>query len=203
MGARLPAWPSPHRAHHATAPTPLSFAAATDEATDLNTFVFTLKAEGAPPAVVSGLASLEGEGDVASPYTNVYARELMWSPKGAQEERLSRPAAVVNGDILLAKLAPGQVIDLEAHAVKGIGKDHAKFSPVATASYKLHTSIELSKAQPFVGEEAVKLAKVCPMGVFDIEDIGAKKGGAWTAWLARACLRPNSQSSCALHPSPS
>ena len=144
----------------------------------MNTFVFTLKAEGAPPATVSSLATMEGEGDVASPYTNVYARQLVWSPKGAQEERLSRPAAVVNGDILLATLAPGQIIDLEAHAVKGIGKDHAKFSPVATASYKLHTSIELSKAQPFVGEEAAKLAKVCPMGVFDIEDIGAKKGGA-------------------------
>jgi DNA-directed RNA polymerase I and III subunit RPAC1 len=139
--------------------------------------VFRLKAEGAAPAQVSGLAALEGEGDVASPYTNVYARQLEWVPKGEQEERLTRPAAVVHGDILLAKLAPGQVIHLEAHAVKGIGKDHAKFSPVATASYRLHTTVELGSE--FEGEEAQRLVGACPMGVFDIEDIAGGRGGAW------------------------
>ena len=150
--------------------------AANDEPTDLNTFVFRLKAEGGAPAHVSGLAALEGEGDVASPYTNVYARELEWVPKGEQEERLARPAAVVHGDILLAKLAPGQVIHLEAHAVKGIGKDHAKFSPVATASYRLHTTVELGSE--FEGEEAARLVGACPMGVFDIEDVAGGRGGA-------------------------
>jgi len=38
-----------------------------------------------------------------------------------------RPVA---GDILIAKLRPGQEIDLKVHCVKGVGKDHAKFSPV-------------------------------------------------------------------------
>ena len=36
----------------------------------------------------------------------------------------------VERDILIAKLRPGQEIDLKCHCVKGIGKDHAKFSPV-------------------------------------------------------------------------
>jgi hypothetical protein len=40
-------------------------------------------------------------------------------------------------DIVLAKLRPGQAIELEAHAVKGIGKTHAKWSPVATAKYRM------------------------------------------------------------------
>ena len=31
----------------------------------------------------------------------------------------------------------GQSIELEAHCHKGIGKDHTKYSPVATASYRL------------------------------------------------------------------
>jgi DNA-directed RNA polymerase I and III subunit RPAC1 len=34
-------------------------------------------------------------------------------------------------------LRQGQQIQLELHCVKGVGKDHAKFSPVATASYRL------------------------------------------------------------------
>ena len=31
---------------------------------------------------------------------------------------------------MLAKLAPGQEIDIELHAIKGVGKEHAKWSPV-------------------------------------------------------------------------
>ena len=53
----------------------------------------------------------------------------------------STPIQPVHDNILIAKLRPGQVergintadgkeIELEMHAVKGIGKDHAKFSPV-------------------------------------------------------------------------
>ena len=140
--------------------------------------MFSLKAEGHPAQPAVRLASLEGEGDVNGPYTNVYSRQLVWHPKGGQEERLQRPAAVVDGDILLAKLAPGQCIELEAHAHKGIGKDHAKFSPVATASYKLHTTIALSSERPFIGKEAEELVKACPMGVFDIEDVGVGAQGS-------------------------
>ena len=36
----------------------------------------------------------------------------------------------MNNDILIAKLRPGQEIDAILHCVKGIGQDHAKFSPV-------------------------------------------------------------------------
>lgn len=36
----------------------------------------------------------------------------------------------MNNDILIAKLRPGQEIDAMLHCVKGIGQDHAKFSPV-------------------------------------------------------------------------
>ena len=37
---------------------------------------------------------------------------------------------VVEDDILLCKLRPNQEIHAIMQAVKGIGKDHAKFSPV-------------------------------------------------------------------------
>jgi DNA-directed RNA polymerases I and III subunit RPAC1 len=77
----------------------------------------------------------------------------------------------VHEDILLAKLRPGQSIALEAHCRKGVGKDHAKFSPVATASYRLLPHVEFK--QPVQGADAKLLVEdLCPMGVFDIEDMG-------------------------------
>ena len=61
-----------------------------------------------------------------------------------------------------------------AHAVKSVGKDHAKFSPVATASYRLLPAITLDAAKPFEGAEAHSLVKACPRSVFDIEDMGGE-----------------------------
>ncbi|KAA8496082.1 DNA-directed RNA polymerases II, IV and V subunit 3 [Porphyridium purpureum] len=45
--------------------------------------------------------------------------------------------------IIIAKLKAGQRIKLEAIARKGIGKEHAKWSPVATVSYKSEPVVSL------------------------------------------------------------
>lgn len=50
--------------------------------------------------------------------------------------------------------------------MKGIGKDHAKFSPVATASYRLLPEITLIK--PVIGEKADRLAKCFSEGVIQV-----------------------------------
>lgn len=58
---------------------------------------------------------------------------LKWAPAGEQEEVFTgKPPAPTNLNIVLAKLRPGQQVNMELHAVKGVGKDHAKFSPVGT-----------------------------------------------------------------------
>lgn len=62
------------------------------------------------------------------------------------------------------------------HCRKGNGKDHAKFSPVATASYRLLPVITLK--EEIKGEEADELVAKCPLGVFDIEDLGDLGGGS-------------------------
>jgi DNA-directed RNA polymerase I and III subunit RPAC1 len=62
----------------------------------------------------------------------VYSGQLQWLPQGSelpdetrtvfsdsQEAVLPDGAGVVESDILLAKMRPGQCIELEAHAVKG------------------------------------------------------------------------------------
>ena len=82
----------------------------------------------------------------------VYSRHLKWLPSGSeypaetgtmfgQQQPASLDAKPIDGDIMIAKLRPGQYIELEAHAVKGIGSDHAKFSPVGTAWHRLYPEI--------------------------------------------------------------
>ncbi|KAI9088414.1 hypothetical protein K1719_029863 [Acacia pycnantha] len=97
-----------------------------------------------------------------------------------------------NLDIILAKLGPGQEIELEAHAVKGIGTTHAKWSPVATAWYRMLPEVVLLKEVK--DELAEELKNKCPVGVFDIEDIGKGRTRATVAnpracTLCRECIR--------------
>ncbi len=81
----------------------------------------------------------------------------------SQEEVLPGGCAAVHSDILLAKMRPGQEIELEAHAVKGKGKTHAKWSPVGTAWYELCP--EIVTLQDIVGDEAAAfIAEAHPAG---------------------------------------
>ena len=61
---------------------------------------------------------------------------------------------------------------MELICEKGIGRTHAKWSPVCTAYYRMMPDIRLK--EDIVGEQADELKKLCPMGVFDIEDLGGK-----------------------------
>ena len=110
------------------------------------------------------------------PFTrHVYARDLLWAPQGDQLSRFPLHSSGVGSgvgggirpiheDILVAKLRPGQVIELEAHARKGVGRDHAKFSPVATASYRLMPHVEI--VRPIYDDLAEELVNWFEPGVF-------------------------------------
>eukprot|EP01041_Mallomonas_annulata_P003127 gene3127-6153_t len=103
-----------------------------DDPTDQNTIVFRLDVLCTQPP---GSNDKNNEGPA---YTEVvYSKHLEYQPQGDQEERFPDGIAPVCPDIILAKLRHGQHIQLEAHCLKGVGKDHAKFSPCATASYRL------------------------------------------------------------------
>ncbi|XP_043715184.1 DNA-directed RNA polymerases I and III subunit RPAC1-like isoform X2 [Telopea speciosissima] len=107
-------------------------------------------------------------------------------------EYSDQPIAPKHNDIILAKLGPGQEIELEAHAVKGIGKTHAKWSPVSTAWYRMLPEVVL--LQEVEDEKAEELVKKCPVNVFDIEDLAKGKKRATVArpracTLCRECIR--------------
>ena len=102
--------------------------------------------------------------------SNIYARDIEFRPQGQQHKRFANgPIAPVNPDILIAKLRPGQEIELTMHAHLGKGSDHAKFSPVATATYRLLPTITITK--PILGQEAIKFQQCFPPGVIDLERV--------------------------------
>ncbi|KAL9668219.1 hypothetical protein QQ045_002595 [Rhodiola kirilowii] len=146
----------------------------------------------------------------------VYSDELEWLPQGSQLEKSvdssSKPEMYTSftcnqtcmsrfpdegpkltpSRIVLARLGAGQAIELEAIAVKGVGKTHAKWSPVATAWYRMLPEVILLKQ--IEDEKAEELVKNCPANVFDIEDIGNGKKKAFVSrpracTLCRECIR--------------
>lgn len=123
----------------------------------------------------------------------VLSSDLVWVPQEDQAVLLEGSTiGPVDGNILIAKMRRGQRIKLEARAEKGIGKVHAKWSPVATASYRLLPKIEIK--QHIAGTEAEELVSKCPMNVFDIEDLGGGKKRAVVSrprdcTMCRECVR--------------
>lgn len=107
-------------------------------------------------------------------HSNVYSGDLEWIPIGNQALKFGKnPPKPLHDDILIAKLRPGQEIEMELVCEKGIGKTHAKWSPVCTAYYRLVPDVRI--VQDIENEDARELVKMCPTGVFDIEDMGKGK----------------------------
>ncbi|KAI1333174.1 DNA-directed RNA polymerase [Xylariaceae sp. FL0255] len=107
---------------------------------------------------------------------HIYAKDLVFDPLGGQAKWFSGPENVirpVNPDILIAKLRPGQELDIEMHMHKGFGWDHAKYSPVATASYRLMPTISI--LSPILGDDARKFANCFMPGVIGLEKVTRKE----------------------------
>ncbi|KAH8891897.1 insert subdomain of RNA polymerase alpha subunit [Thozetella sp. PMI_491] len=119
----------------------------------------------------------EDEADPLKAYhhAHVYARDIVFTPIGRQSKVFHGDGVIAptNPDILIAKLRPGQVVDLTMHMHKGIGAEHAKFSPVATASYRLMPTITITR--PILGADADKFAKCFPAGVIGLEKVTKKE----------------------------
>ena len=116
----------------------------------------------------------------------VFASDMKFVPIGYQVHKYSEPIRPVYEDILIAKLRPGQEIEMELFCEKGIGKTHAKWSPVSTAFYRLVPHIEFT--EPIWGEDAVELKQKCPMNVFDIEDGQLFVKNAWACTSCWECI---------------
>ncbi|KAI3466407.1 hypothetical protein Pfo_023070 [Paulownia fortunei] len=113
----------------------------------------------------------------------VKSNELKWLPNSSEFilsarkltlhllEFSNNPIAPKHDNIIISKLGPGQVWFIVEY--------HAKWSPVATAWYRMLREVVL--LQEIEDEKAEELLEKFPVKVFDIEDIGKGRKGATIA----------------------
>lgn len=87
-------------------------------------------------------------------YCNVYASDLIWEPLANQAEKFKEPPRVLHDKIIIAKLRENQELEIDLFCAKGVGKTHAKWSPVSTAYYKLKPHISFNG--PVEGEDVLE-----------------------------------------------
>jgi len=145
-------------------------AGSSDEGTEQDTLEFTLNIRCSRKPGGADKTKLEDQ------YINHHAltKHIKWVPKGGQAERMSEPGPVEE-DILINKLRPGHELQMRLFAVKGLGRDHAKFSPVATVFYRLLPAITIVK--DVFGDNALRLQQCFSPGVIELEptEDGRKK----------------------------
>ena len=103
----------------------------------------------------------------------VYASDLISTDKKVQP---------VYPGLIIAKLAEGQEIELEAKAVLGKGKWHAKFSP-GLAFYNAYPNIDIINPM-----KCSDPAKICPTNVFRVENKKLKVHDLEKCNLCMACV---------------
>lgn len=159
-----------------------------DPVTADNTVKFSLKAK----CEFNRNAPRDGEAppDVLYKGSKVLSGAIVHVPfGGAEQDQLlgDEPPRPVHDDILLCKLRPGQEIHVEMDATKNIGKEHAKWSPVCTAGYRMLPEVTLTDA--ISGMDAQELVDLCPAKVFDIEDGFATVSRPRDCTMCRECVR--------------
>ncbi|ORD97037.1 RPAC1 [Hepatospora eriocheir] len=93
----------------------------------------------------------------------------------------------IKRNVLIAKLAPGNSINMTIQLATGIGKDHAKWSPVSMCTFRLMPKIEIFKE--FRDEDAIELQKLFSPGVIGIKNSIAYVENPRLEMMSREFLR--------------
>jgi len=100
----------------------------------------------------------------------IYARDFEWLPlSDAQAEKYKdNPPRPVHEDIIITRMRPGQEMEIELWLEKGIGSVHAKWNPVATASYYFDNHLEFDH-QKLTLEDKEEIKEILPKGAIKID----------------------------------
>jgi DNA-directed RNA polymerase II subunit RPB3 len=74
--------------------------------------------------------------------------------------------------VLIMKIAPGQKLKFRATAIKGIGKEHAKWNPTCTVAMKHNPIVKIDKdaLDHYNSEQKKSLVGICPTNVFSYDE---------------------------------
>lgn len=101
----------------------------------------------------------------------IYSSQIKWNPVGKQADvHKETDIGPVHDDILISKMRPGHEFNIKLIAVKGIGRDHAKFSPVEASFYRILPDITINRK--VTGEDALLLQKCFSPGVIELNEKG-------------------------------
>lgn len=86
--------------------------------------------------------------------------------------------------ISIVKMGPGQCLKLKAVAYMGIAKEHAKWSPVAVATYRFWPEITINEEQcaTLTLEQKHELVDCCPDRILELDEVTGKIVEAENAW---------------------
>ena len=97
--------------------------------------------------------------------------------------------------ITLVKLGKGQRLKVVCHAIKGIAKEHAKWSPVSSCALKYEAVVKLNEEilDDYTLEQKKALVDCCPTSVYELEEIVGKEPrvvirNAQDCMFCRECL---------------
>lgn len=112
----------------------------------------------------------EGTLDVMS--SDLHSSDPRVIPVGARADNLPKqlaPGIDSKDDIIICKLRKNQELKLSCIARKGVGRDHAKFSPVSTAVFRYEADIRLNEPllDTLTDEEKQELVAAQPRNLLD------------------------------------
>ncbi len=86
--------------------------------------------------------------------------------------------------ISIVKIGPGQHLKLKGVARMGIGKEHAKWTPVAVATYRFYPEININEeaCATLTQDQKQQLVDVCPDRILELDEVSGRLVVSEYAW---------------------
>lgn len=118
----------------------------------------------------------------ANPEEEIFAPRTVTSQDLVSNNELVQPAHFLSQDeqdgaqddgVAIVKIGPGQRLKLKAVARLGISKEHAKWCPVAVATYRFWPVVHINQEQmaTLSLEQKQELVNVCPDRILELDEV--------------------------------